>query len=261
MQDTSALGRALAMVRDLRTRCPWDRAQTRETLRPYLVEEMLEVDHAIAGGDPVRIRDELGDFLLHLAWQLVLAEERGEFSADDVADTMERKMRRRHPHLFELGPPEPWEQIKRRERTESVLGVLPPGLPDLLAAYRLQERAASVGFDWPDVEGPFDKVREELAEVERELETHGPGLHGVASDALTDEIGDLLFAAVNLARKAGVQPGPALDRANRKFKARFGAVEHLAASRGIDVGSAGLAALDELWNEVKRQPTADTPGA
>jgi MazG family protein len=246
------------MVRDLRTRCPWDRAQTRETLRPYFVEEMLEVDHAIASGDPARVRDELGDFLLHLAWQLVLAEERAEFSADDVAETMERKMRRRHPHLFELGPKQPWEQIKPRERTHGVLGELPPRLPDLLAAYRLQERAASVGFDWPDADGPIAKVREELGEVERELAMHGPGRHGVASDPLTDEIGDLLFAVVNLARKAGVQPGPALDRANRKFQARFTALEQLAASRGIDVGSAGLAALDELWEDVKRQPAGSS---
>jgi MazG family protein len=225
--------------------------QTRETLRPYFVEEMLEVDHALAGGDPSRIRDELGDFLLHLAWQLVLAEERKEFSADDVADTMERKMRRRHPHLFELGPAEPWEQLKRRERPHGTLGDLPPGLPDLLAAYRLQERAASVGFDWPDARGPLDKVREELAEVERELAAHGPGVHGVASDALTGEIGDLLFAVVNLARKAGVQPGPALDRANAKFRSRFAAMERLAAERGMDVGTAGLGALDALWEEAK----------
>jgi MazG family protein len=251
MQDTSALERALAMVRDLRARCPWDRVQTRETLRPYFVEEMLEVDHALAGGDPALIRDELGDFLLHLAWQLVLGEERGEFSADDVAATMERKMRRRHPHLFDLGPPEPWERLKRRERTRGPLGDLPPGLPDLLLAYRLQERAASVGFDWPNAAGPIAKVREELAEVERELDAHGPGVHGVASDALTDEVGDLLFAVVNLARKAGVHPGPALDRANAKFRARFSAIERLAADRGIDVSTAGLDALDGLWDEVK----------
>src|SRR5687767_10552526 len=251
MQDTSALGRALAMVRDLRARCPWDRVQTRETLRPYFVEEMLEVDHALAGGDPARIRDELGDFLLHLAWQLVLAEERGEFSARDVADTMERKMRRRHPQLFDIGPPEPWERLKRRERTHGVLGDLPPGLPDLLAAQRLQERAASIGFDWPDAEGPIAKVREELAEVERELEAHGPGAHGVANDALIGEIGDLLFAVVNLARKAGVQPGPALDRANAKFRERFETVEALCAARGIDLDTAGLEVLDGLWDEVK----------
>jgi len=249
MQDKSALGRALAMVRDLRVRCAWDRAQTRETLRPYLVEEVLELDHALSENDPTRIRDELGDLLLHLAWQLVLAEERGEFTVDAVAGTMERKMRRRHPHLFNLGPPEPWERLKRRERDDGVLGRLPATLPDLLRAYRLQERAASVGFDWPDASGPIEKVKEELAEVEEELGAPAPGPD--ARDALTDEIGDLLFAVVNLARKAGVQPGPALDRANRKFRERFEAVERLAVERGMDLHEAGLEALDGLWEEVK----------
>ena len=250
MQDKSALGRALVMVRDLRVRCAWDRAQTRETLRPYLVEEVLELDHALCEGDPALIRDELGDFLLHLAWQLVLAEEHGEFTPEDVAETMERKMKRRHPHLFDLGPPEPWERLKRREREGGVLGRLPTTLPDLLRAYRLQERAASIGFDWPDTHGPIAKVREELAEVEQELS--GPGEGADRRDALTDEIGDLLFAVVNLARKAGVQPGPALDRANRKFRERFEGVEALAERRGMDLHAAGLEALDGLWDEVKQ---------
>lgn len=249
MQDKSALGRAIALVRDLRARCAWDRVQTRETLRPYLVEEVLELDHALSDDDAERIRDELGDFLLHLAWQLVLAQDRGEFSPDDVADTMERKMKRRHPHLFDLGPPEPWERLKRRERDGGVLGGLPSTLPDLLRAFRLQERAASVGFDWPDTRGPIEKVREELGEVEQELAS-ATGATG-SCDALTDEIGDLLFAVVNLARKAGVQPGPALDRANRKFRERFESVEALAAARGITVHEAGLEVLDGLWEETK----------
>lgn len=250
MQDKSALGRALVMVRDLRVRCAWDREQTRETLRPYLVEEVLELDHALGEGDPALIRDELGDFLLHLAWQLVLAEEHGEFTPEDVAETMERKMKRRHPHLFDLGPPEPWERLKRRERDDGILGRLPATLPDLLRAYRLQERAASIGFDWPDAQGPAAKVREELAEVEQELSAPGEGAN--RRDALTDEIGDLLFAVVNLARKAGVQPGPALDRANRKFRERFEGVEALAERRGMDLHAAGLEALDGLWDEVKQ---------
>jgi len=249
MQDKSALGRALVMVHDLRVRCAWDRAQTRETLRPYLVEEVLELDHALGEGDPALIRDELGDFLLHLAWQLVLAEEHGEFTPEDVAETMERKMKRRHPHLFDLGPPEPWERLKRREREGGILGRLPATLPDLLRAYRLQERAASIGFDWPDAQGPAAKVREELAEVEEELSTSDSETR---RDALTDEIGDLLFAVVNLARKAGVQPGPALDRANRKFRERFERVEALAERRGMDLHAAGLEALDGLWDEVKQ---------
>ncbi len=200
------------MVRDLRRRCPWDRAQTRETLRPYLVEEVLELDQALGEGDPDAIRGEVSDLLLHLAFQLVIAEELGDFTVDEVADVLERKMRRRHPHLFDLGPAEPWERIKRRERRGKTLDGLVPTLPPLLKAYRLQERAASVGFDWPDVAGPLQKVREELDEVERELEAPEP-----AAERLAEEIGDLLFAGVNLARKAGVQPGPALDRANRKW--------------------------------------------
>ncbi len=249
MQDRSALGRALAMVRDLRARCSWDRAQTRETLRPYLVEEVLELDQALAEEAPDRIRDELGDLLLHLAWQLVLGEERGEFTPDDVAATLERKMKRRHPHLFDLGPAEPWERLKRRERG-GVLGQLPAALPDLLRAYRLQERAASVGFDWPDARGPVEKVKEELAEVARELERAG-GDGELRHERLADEVGDLLFAVVNLARKAGVQPGPALDRANRKFRRRFETMERLAAERGLDLHGAGLEALDRLWEEAK----------
>jgi nucleoside triphosphate diphosphatase len=233
------------MVRDLRQRCPWDRAQTRETLRPYLVEEVLELDHALGEAEPEAIRAEVSDLLLHLAFQLVIAEERGEFTPDQVAEVLEGKMRRRHPHLFDLGDAEPWEQIKRRERQGRTLSGIVPTLPPLLKAYRLQERAASVGFDWPDVAGPLEKVREEVAEVERELGSAAP------AERLADEIGDLLFAVVNLARKAGVQPGPALDRANRKFRDRFEAVEALCAERGIDLDAAGLEVLDGLWDEVK----------
>ena len=262
MQDNSALGRAMTMVRDLRNRCPWDRAQTRETLRPYLIEEVLELDHALSEGQPGEIRGEVSDLLLHLAFQLVIAEELCQFSSDDVAGDLESKMRRRHPHLFDLGDAEPWEHIKRRERRGHVLGGLIPTLPPLLMAHRLQERAASVGFDWPDVEGPLDKIREELSEVEDELRSArsagnrprdtDPNAPGQApSEELVNEIGDLLFAVVNLARKAGVQPGPALDRANRKFRHRFEEIERLAVERGIDVSSAGLEVLDGLWGEVK----------
>lgn len=245
MQENSALGRVMDLVRDLRVRCDWDRAQTRATLRPYLVEEVLELDHALGDGDAAQIREELGDFLLHLAWQLVLAEEADEFTADELGHAVERKMQRRHPHLFDLGPAEPWETLKRREKEGGILGELPPTLPSLLAAFRLQERAASIGFDWPDTSGPLTKVREELGETEAELASGD-------AKALEDEIGDLLFAVVNLARKAGVEPGGALDRANRKFRNRFSGMERLAAERGIAMHSAGLQQLDEIWDEVKR---------
>jgi ATP diphosphatase len=243
----------MATVRDLRNRCPWDRAQTRETLRPYLVEEALELDQALSESDVGAIRGELSDLLLHLAFQLVIAEERREFTTEQVADELEAKMRRRHPHLFQLGQAEPWERIKRRERNGRVLDGIVPTLPSLLMAYRLQERAASVGFDWPDVFGPLAKVQEELVEVEEQL------LPGEApSEKLVEEIGDLLFAAVNLARKAGVQPGPALDRANRKFRRRFEEMERLAGERGVEVASAGLEVLDGLWSEVKAERAETT---
>jgi MazG family protein len=267
MQDKSALGRAMMMVRDLRERCPWDRAQTRETLRPYLVEEALELDHALGEGDVRQIQSELSDVLLHLAFQLIIGEERQEFTADQVANELETKMRRRHPHLFDLGKAEPWEDIKRRERQGHVLGGLVATLPELLMAFRLQQRAAAVGFDWPDTSGPLKKVREELTEVEHELQHSGSGIEprdpdpnapgAPASAELVEEIGDLLFAVVNLARKAGVQPGPALDGANRKFRRRFEAMERLASQRGIDVESAGLDVLDGLWDEVKATGTTD----
>jgi nucleoside triphosphate diphosphatase len=238
------------MVRELRARCPWDKAQTRNTLRPYLVEEALELSEALGADDAAGIRSELGDLLLHLAFQIVLAEELGDFTGEDVADSLEDKMRRRHPHLFGLGAPEKWERLKRRERNGTMAGLVPT-LPPLIKALRLQERAASVGFDWPDVQGPLSKVREELAEVEAEL-IGGPQSHA----ELQAEIGDLLFAVVNLARKSGADPMLALDGANRKFRQRFEEVEQLARERDIDVESAGLERLDELWDEVKsRRPT------
>jgi nucleoside triphosphate diphosphatase len=262
MQDDSPLGQAVAMVADLRARCSWDRVQTRETLRPYLIEEVHELDAALRDGDPVAIREEVGDLMLHLAWQLVIGLETQEFTPADVAADLVAKMRRRHPHLFNLGPAEQWSVLKAREQktARGTLAGLPLTLPDLLMAYRLQERAAAVGFDWPDAAGPAAKVREELEEVEQELaRSDAAASDGPTDEALTDEVGDLLFAVVNLARKAKVQPGPALDRANRKFRARFEAVEALASARGIKMASAGLEKLDELWDEVKAEETKHRP--
>lgn len=252
MNDLSALGRAMAMVEDLRVRCPWDRVQTRETLRPYLVEEVHELDHALGEGDPAAIREEVADLLLHLAWQLVLARELEQFSPGDVASELEHKMKRRHPHLFDLGPREAWETLKKKEKRTGLLEGLPP-LPALLMAYRLQERAASVGFDWPDPAGPAAKVREELAELESERNRHpsGEADAGPPDPRIEEEVGDLLFSVVNLARKLGVAPDNALQRANRKFRERFGEVERLAAQRGVDIHNAGLEALDRLWDEAK----------
>jgi len=265
MQEPSSLGRIVELVRDLRARCPWDAAQTPQTLRPYLIEEVHELDHALGLDDPHAVRVELGDLLLHLAFQIVLAEERGLFGSEDLTRQVEEKMWRRHPHLF---PPEPltaqppdrltaeqvkanWEKLKLRERDDedrpSVLDGLPPTMPALVTAFRLQERAAGVGFDWPDWHGPLDKVREETGELAHELEG------GADRARVEHELGDLLFAAVNLGRKAGVDPRAALESANRRFTDRFRAVEHLARERGVDVHTAGLGKLDELWDEVKRR--------
>lgn len=250
MQDDAPLARTMALVRDLRVRCPWDAKQTPESLRPYLVEEAHELDAAIASGDVTAKRDELGDLLLNVAYQIVIAEERGEFTADEVADVLIRKMERRHPHLFDLGPAEPWEAIKRREKGEqadaSALGGIPATLPGLLKAHRLQQRAAAVGFDWPDTAGPAAKVREELAEVEAAL------AEGAPAEALAAEVGDLLFAVVNLARKAGVDAHAAMDVANAKFERRFRGVERVAAARGVPMEVGRLAELDAIWDEVKR---------
>ena len=247
----TALARALALVRDLRARCPWDHAQTRATLRPYLVEEALELDQALRSDDPVALRDELGDLLLHLAFHIVIGEEKREFDAETVTRALEEKMWRRHPKLFgDSATPdhEGWERVKRRERgagTGTLRG-LPPSLPPLLMALRLQERAAGVGFDWPDAKGPLEKVKEELDEVER-------ATGNVERATLEDELGDLLFAVVNLARKLAIDPRAALERANDKFQRRFEAVEQLAEQRGVEIGRAGLDELDKLWDEVKAQ--------
>lgn len=252
-------------MRDLRARDAWDKAQTHESLRPYLNEEAHELDDALRDGDDDAMKSELGDVLLQVLFHSIIAEERGAFDIGSVAGSLVDKMTRRHPWLYartaDGGPQtaerEPWEQMKSKAR-RSLADGLPQGLPSLHRAHRLQERAAGVGFDWPDVRGPIDKVREELAEVEQEIRINGSEYptHGVPSGdprhaRLEAELGDLLFSAVNLCRKAGVHPSLALDKANAKFQARFEAVEKLAAERGIDVRTAGITVLDLLWDQVK----------
>jgi MazG family protein len=249
MQGDSALGRVLTLVRNLRKRSAWSAVQTPETLRPYLVEEVHELDHAIVSGDPLQLREELGDLLLHLAFQIVLAEERSQFDAETVVQALEQKMRRRHAHLGGREPAalESWERRKRRAAAtsgRSAFAGVPPHLPPLLMALRLQERAAGVGFDWPDANGPLAKVREEMAELEEASREEDP-------ERVLAEIGDLFFAAVNLSRKVGVDPIRALELANQKFRQRFEGVERIARERGVEIGEATLDELDTLWEEVK----------
>jgi MazG family protein len=251
-----SLGEALALMRDLRKRCEWDAAQTHESLRPYLIEEAYEVDDAIRAGNDAVLRAELGDLLLQVLFHSVVAEERGAFDLGDVARSFIAKMKARHPHLYGEGARVPWEQLKAKKR-DSIVDGLPADLPALHRAFRLQDRAAGVGFDWPDARGPLEKVAEELDEVRGEVDaapardmSHAP-VYDAAHDRLESELGDLLFAVVNLCRKLGVHPALALDKANVKFARRFKEIERLAADRGIEVRTAGLEVLDGLWDEVK----------
>jgi MazG family protein len=256
MNNTHSLDDTLALMRDLRKRCEWDAAQTHKSLRPYLIEEANELDDAIRLAEDASMREELGDVLLQVLFHSVLAEERGAFDFAAVADALITKMKGRHPHLYGDAAREPWERMKSKHRM-SIADGLPAALPALHRAHRLQDRAAGVGFDWPDVDGPAEKVAEELEEVRSELRKSPPPKPGAPPSlderhyAVEEELGDLLFAVVNLCRKAGVHASIALDKANAKFERRFREIERLAKEGGIDVAHAGLEKLDALWDKAK----------
>ncbi len=241
------LDRALGLIRFLREHCSWDRAQTPESLVPHLLEESHEVVDAIRGGREEDLEGELGDLLLNLAFQVVLGEERGTFTPDSVASRLEDKMKRRHPHLFGLGERVDWEVLKAREREEgaSLLTGLPEAMDPLHRSHRIQDRVSGVGFDWPDASGAWEKVNEELGEVKDAL--------GESPERLEEELGDLLFAMVNLVRLTGNHSATALELANRKFTGRFERLEAVAAERNVILGEATLAELDAIWNEIKSE--------
>jgi nucleoside triphosphate diphosphatase len=236
--------------------CPWDREQDFASIAPYTVEEAYEVAEAIAHGDPEELRDELGDLLFQVVFHARMAEERGWFGFDDVVEAICDKMIRRHPHVFadeEVADAreqtEAWEAMKARERArkqqdDSVLAGVSLALPGLTRARKLQARAARVGFDWPEQAGVLAKVYEELQEVEQALE-------GGTTEAIEEELGDLLFAVVNLARHREVDPEAAVRVANAKFTRRFQAMEQRAQARGEDLSALSPEALDALWEAVK----------
>jgi MazG family protein len=257
----AALGRSLALVRFLRDRCPWDAKQTPATLLPYLLEEAHEVADAIRDADDLELARELGDLLLNVAFQVVLAEERGSFDAADVVRELETKMRDRHPHVYGDAEEAPdWEELKARDRADRAGSArdadpfdgIASGIEPLSRALRLQDRAAALNFDWPDVSGALEKLQEETGELRSALEPgpHEDGRSG-NEERVEDELGDLLFAAVNVARLAGLHPSTALERASAKFASRFRALLDLARERGIDPSESSLETLDDLWNEVK----------
>ena len=264
----AALARSLALVRYLRLHCPWDARQTPRSLRPYLLEEAHEAAEAIMAGDDDALRAELGDLLLNVAFQVVLLEERGASGAEDVVRALELKMRDRHPHVYgdDEHPPD-WERLKAEERkrrgeVRDAFAGVPARLEPLDRAMRVQERAAGLGFDWPDVRGAIAKIREEIAELERELDrTPIEADDSDRRERIEDEAGDLLFAAVNVARLAGVHASPALTAANAKFERRFARLVELADEEGLDVPGAGLDELEALWQRAKtgRQPSDSGP--
>jgi MazG family protein len=260
-----AFARLVAVMANLRSPrgCPWDRRQTHRTLRPYLLEETYEALDAIDRGDLDALRGELGDVLFQVVFHAEVAAAEGRFDAADVIDDVTAKLIRRHPHVFTPGGRllsrrprrrpeavlEQWERIKAREQATAgalpgVLNGIPRALPALLRAHKIGKRVATVGFDWPDATAVVEKVEEELRELRAAL-PEGPR-------RTAEELGDLLFAVANLARKLDVEPEAALGHANDKFTRRFEGVEHLLRRRGRDVHQATTDELEAAWTEVKR---------
>jgi tetrapyrrole methylase family protein / MazG family protein len=254
--------------------CPWDREQTHESLRKYLIEETYEVLDAMDSGDPGKFSSELGDLLLQVVFHGILAEKSGRFTISDVIESIHSKMVRRHPHVFgdvnaktSAAVLKNWEQIKAAERAnekrresdvkspveDSVLGGVPRSLPAVLEAYQLTRRASHVGFDWGNLAGILEKLDEEKREVESAAaENNAPTPSGVSSKLhLEEEVGDLLFVGVNVARFLGVDPEIALRAANRKFKERFQWMEAAASREGRRFADLPRERMEDLWNESK----------
>lgn len=264
-REARAFAGLVAVCRRLRgpDGCPWDREQTLETMTPYLTEEAVESAEAIASGDRDDVAEELGDLAFLSIFCLELLAERGGPGLAEAFERAAEKLVRRHPHVYgtaTVGDGEAayrqWQEIKKAEKgggDRSLLGEIPKGLPALVAAYRVQEKAGAVGFDWPDVAGPLAKLREETAEIEREL-------GGDTTPALAREIGDLLFSAVNLSRHVGVDPERELRAATHRFRDRFRHIERRLAAEGRAPSQVPLAELDALWEEAKRAlPAAAAP--
>jgi ATP diphosphatase len=247
----------MAKLRDPETGCAWDIKQDFASIAPYTIEEAYEVADAIESGDRIALCDELGDLLLQVVFHAQIAEEEGCFTLADVARSISDKMVNRHPHVFgNKKTPDVdqqkqlWENIKRAERAakgqNGVLANIPLGMPPMQRAVKLQKRAANVGFDWPEIEQVIDKMHEEAAELTAELESIPQN-----KKRLTDEVGDLLFVAINLARKSGVDPETALIGCNKKFEERFNYIEQKINSSNKSFSDTTLDEMEKLWQESK----------
>lgn len=249
----------MAQLRTPETGCPWDLQQDFHSIAPYTLEEAYEVADAIEQGNPAALKEELGDLLFQVVYHAQMAQEAGWFDFNAVVEGICEKMVRRHPHVFgdeDIETAEAqtaaWEVHKQRERgqQDSALDGVPLALPALTRADKLQKRASRVGFDWPSIHGVSDKVEEELDELCEEIKNNA------GADALMDEAGDLLFAAVNLVRHAGIDPEAALRQGNRKFSRRFRMVERLSEAAGKTVATTDLDTLDRYWDKVKELEAA-----
>ncbi|MGC4057481.1 MAG: nucleoside triphosphate pyrophosphohydrolase [Chitinophagaceae bacterium] len=247
-----SLSRLLSILDELRERCPWDKKQTLQSLRPQTIEELYELTDALSGERWDDIREELGDILLHIVFYCRIASEQGQFAMPDVIEGICNKLIHRHPHIYsvisvndEADVRRNWEQIKKSEGKQSVLSGVPASMPALIKALRIQEKSAQIGFEWKRIAEVREKVAEELREMDEAVASGN-------QEHIEEEIGDLFFAMINYARFAGVDPEEALEKTNRKFIRRFRYIEEAADRMGKDIRSMDLAEMDALWNEAKR---------
>ena len=254
-EKLEAFGRLLDVLDNLREKCPWDRKQTNESLRPNTIEEVFELCDALMKNDRKDICKELGDVLEHVLFYAIIGSETNDFDIADVCNQEADKLIFRHPHIYgdtkadtEEAVLQTWEQIKLKEKdgNKTVLAGVPDALPSLIKAYRIQDKARNVGFDWQKREDVWDKVSEELNELRTELERED-------KDASTDELGDFLFSVINAARLYHLNPDNALERTNRKFINRFNYIEQHSIKAGRPLTDMTLEEMDALWNEAKAQ--------
>ncbi|MBO7278798.1 MAG: nucleoside triphosphate pyrophosphohydrolase [Bacteroidales bacterium] len=258
-KELQAFSRLLDVMDELREKCPWDREQTTESLRPLTIEETYELSDAILDADDKNISKELGDILLHIVFYAKIGSEKGTFDIVDVIDRLCDKLIYRHPHVFSSTQVadaaeviQNWEELKTKEKdgNKRVLSGVPASLPPLLKAYRMQDKARAVGFDWDEKDQVWDKVEEELAEFKTELKQMGNDEQ--SRNRAEGELGDLLFSIVNAARLYDLNPDTALEATNRKFKNRFTYLEEKTIRQGRSLKNMTLAEMDEIWNEAKK---------